>query len=48
MMTTIAGEETNSDGREATMTAQERERTDGETTGMTGAKVQRQAPAGFS
>lgn len=37
-MSTIAGEGTNSDGREATMTVQEREKTDAEMTGMTGKK----------
>lgn len=36
MMTMIAGEGTNSDGREVTMTVQERERTGAEMTGMTG------------
>lgn len=38
MMTMIAGEGTNSDGREVTMTVQERERTGAEMTGMTGKK----------
>lgn len=38
MMSTIAGEGTNSDGREATMTGQEREKTDAEMTGTTGKK----------
>ena len=37
-MSTIAGEGTNSDGREVTMTAQEREKTDAEMTGTTGKK----------
>lgn len=36
MTSTIAGEGTNSDGREVTMTAQEREKTDAEMTGTTG------------
>lgn len=36
MMSTIAGEETSSDGSEVTMTAPESERTDAETTGTTG------------
>ena len=36
MTSTIAGEGTNSDGREATMTVQEREKTDAEMTGTTG------------
>lgn len=35
-MSTIAGEGTNSDGREVTMTVQEREKRDAEMTGMTG------------
>lgn len=35
MMSTIAGGGTNSDGREVTMTVQEREKTDAEMTGMT-------------
>lgn len=38
MMSTIAGGGTNSDGREVTMTVQEREKTDAEMTGMTGKK----------
>ena len=41
MMSMIAGEGTNSDGREVTMTAQEREKTDAEMTGMTGKKNRR-------
>lgn len=36
MMSTIAGEGTNSDGREVTMTDPEREKTDAEMTGTTG------------
>lgn len=36
MTSTIAGEETSSDGREVTMTAPESVRTDAETTGTTG------------
>lgn len=39
MMSTIAGEGTNSDGREVTMTVQEREKRDAEMTGMTGERV---------
>lgn len=38
MMSTIAGEGTNSDGREVTTTAQEREKTDAGMTGTTGEK----------
>lgn len=39
MMSTIAGEETSSDGSEVTMTAPESERTDAETTGTTGQRT---------
>lgn len=38
-MSTIAGEETSSDGSEVTMTAPESERTDAETTGTTGQRT---------
>lgn len=38
MMSTIAGEGTNSDGREVTTTVQEREKIDAEMTGTTGKK----------
>lgn len=38
MMSTTAGEGTNSDGREVTMTVQERGKTDAEMTGTTGKK----------
>lgn len=38
MMSTIAGEGTNSDGREVTTTVQGREKTDAEMTGTTGKK----------
>lgn len=39
MMSMIAGEGTNSEGREVTMTVQGREKTDAEMTGTTGKKV---------
>lgn len=44
MMNTIAGEGTNSDGREVTMIVQEKERTDAEMTGMKGTGTTEENP----